>query len=463
MKRSRPPILARHRGWAVATVIVAVGGMLRAQDAGPGPFEIGKGVPGPSARGWLPPEEASTAVQCSECHVPEGKKWHEGFRPTAFSNAFVQAEYKLAWAKAKQDETGDSLPASCLACHSPLQYLQGNIPGPGEKLANDDGIVCDFCHSTWGFDGDTPGNYNWIFRKGGNRFGPEIHSALGRDVRFTKSPELCGTCHNERGPGGHWVKSVYDEWKEGPYSKAGEKGCLDCHKRFTREFVDEMIAGSVEVKILPPQEQPKSDRDFEVSIELTNIKGGHSIPTGSSELRQLWLHVEVVDAQGRAYPLRVSPKGFTGEESTIGSEALAYHDLQELKGEGGASGLPRDGEGISLGDRVFRLPMFDRKGRMTAFEWNAYSLGPDYRLRPRQPVLEKYRWTVPSSVALGDLHVRATLRYRRAPPSVWSQMGLSASDNPSILAGEAQILIEASHSSGGAAHTISTHPISSLL
>ncbi len=435
---SKPASPAARLSCTGAAVSVTVCVALWAQGGEPGPFQLGKGVPGPMARGWLPAGQVLAAEECSRCHVAEGKKWRGGFRPTAFSNAFVQAEYRLAWAKAKREGTDDGLPASCVACHSPLQYLQGKVPAPEEPLSADEGITCDFCHSTWGFSGEVPGQFNWIVRKGGNRFGPEIQSALGRPVRFTKSPELCGTCHNERGPGGQWVKSVYNEWKESPYSKTGEKGCLDCHKQFTREFVNGMIPRSVELRLEPPASPPRPGAELEVSVELANAAAGHRIPAGSSELRQLWLHVEAVDGAGRAYPLSVRPKGFEGEEHTIGSDARAYFDLQELAGGQAAGGLPRDGDGIAPGDRVFRLPMFDRQGRMTAFEWNAYALGTDYRLGPQETVTERYAFQVPSDLPPGPLAITATLRYRRAPPALWAFLRLPAGENPEITVGEAR-------------------------
>jgi hypothetical protein len=407
-------------------------------------FQPGVRYPGPEAKGKASPGVLAPSATCAECHVPEGEKWRAGFRPHAFDDPFVQAEYQLAWAKAKREKAGEVLPSSCVACHSPIQYLEGSIPKEGEPPAKDDeGISCDFCHSTWGFEGDTPGQFNWVFRKGGNRFGPEIQSALGRPVRFTKSPELCGTCHNEKGPGGQWVKSNYKEWKDGPYSKTGEKGCLDCHKQFKREFVAGMIKDSVQLKMQTDRQIASVGETVMVTVALTNVKGGHSIPGGSAELRQVWLHAEVTDSVGKKYPLVVQPKGFKDEEFTIGSNALAYEDFNELKGGEAKLDLMRDGEGIAQGDRIFRLPMLDREGRMTAFEWNAYAFGTDYRLKPLEMVTEHFLWTVPADFSPGPARLRAVLSYRRAPPSLWKALRLATNDDSTIIIGtdEANVTI----------------------
>jgi hypothetical protein len=110
----------------------------------------------------------------------------------------------------------------------------------------------------------------------------------------------------------------------------------------------------------------------------------------SAEERVVWLDVQAVDAKGQSYHLPVTPKGFTGEEYTIAADALAYQDTGDIKGLSGFEGLKRDGN-VPAGDRIFRLPYLDPKGRMTIAQWNTASFGPDYRLAPLQAVNETYR------------------------------------------------------------------------
>ena len=70
------------------------------------------------------------------------------------------------------------------------------------------------------------------------------------------------------------------------------------------------------------------------------------------------------------------------------------------------------------GDRIFRLPYLDPKGRMTIAQWNTARLGTDYRLAPLQAVSERFTWKVPQDVPPGPVTVTARLWYSRLVSSV---------------------------------------------
>jgi len=127
----------------------------------------------------------------------------------------------------------------------------------------------------------------------------------------------------------------------------------------------------------------------------------------------MWMHVEARDAKGRVYHLPVDKKGFDGEEYTIAADVLAYQDLGEIM-------QIRDFKGFaarrcSHGDRIFRMPYFDSKGRMTICQWNTARLGVDYRIGPRETKTEPLPGTCPiRSPRGGDGHSVAVLRTPRA-------------------------------------------------
>jgi hypothetical protein len=73
---------------------------------------------------------------------------------------------------------------------------------------------------------------------------------------------------------------------------------------------------------------------------------------------------------------------------------------------------------VPAGDRIFRLPYLDPKGRMTIAQWNTASFGPDYRLAPLQAVSETYTWQLPGVLPAGPLTVTATVYYSRLVSSV---------------------------------------------
>jgi len=151
---------------------------------------------------------------------------------------------------------------------------------------------------------------------------------------------------------------------------------------------------------------------------VANAKAGHMIPSGSAEERVVWLHVEAVDAVGRVHHLAVDRKGFGGEAYTIADPAaLAYQDLGEIMDIEGFRGLLRDGN-VPAGDRIYRMPYLDPKGRMTVAQWNTASFGPDYRLAPLEARTESFTWKLPEDMPAGPVTVTATVWYSRLVSSV---------------------------------------------
>jgi hypothetical protein len=270
---------------------------------------------------------------------------------------------------------------------------------------------------------------------------------------FLRKAEFCGTCHNEKNPWGLWVKSTHLEWREGPHGKAGIV-CQDCHMppaagrsaRMGEALPDVRqhlfhgahdagkVQGSVEVRIHPEAREAEPGDTMRLTAVVVNAKAGHKIPSGSAEERVVWLDVEARDAKGRTYHLGVDPKGFPGEELTIASDkALAYQDIGDIKGIADFKGLPRDGE-VPNGDRIFRLPYLDEKGRMTIAQWNTASFAPtDYRLAPLEAVSETFTWKLPQDMPAGPVVVTAKVHYSRLVSSVAEYMKVPREESLPIL------------------------------
>ena len=181
------------------------------------------------------------------------------------------------------------------------------------------------------------------------------------------------------------------------------------------------LAGVAEVRIHPESREAEPGDAMKLTAVVVNAKAGHKIPSGSAEERVLWLHVEATDAKGKTYHLPVDKKGFKDEEYTIASAtALAYQDIGEIKDIPGFAGLKRDGTypGMAPGDRIFRLPYLDPKGRMTICQWGTAAFATDYRLAPLAAVNETFTWSLPDAVAIGPVTVTATVYYSRLVSSV---------------------------------------------
>lgn len=182
------------------------------------------------------------------------------------------------------------------------------------------------------------------------------------------------------------------------------------------------VGGTIELRVHPDVREIEPGERVKLTVALFNQKTGHKFPTGSSEERLVWLHVEATDAKGKSYHLPVDKKGFPGEEYTIAANTLAYQDMGIPLNDPNFKGIQRDG--VPVGDRIFRLPYLDPQGRMTIMQWNTASLSTDYRIGPRETKLETFTWTVPATAAPGVMKVKAVLNYQKLPVPVAEFLGV---------------------------------------
>lgn len=383
------------------------------------------------------------------CHVDFYQQWSQAMMSQAYTHAWDEIEYfKLAVPHAEKDPKVAGVKAGCNGCHAPMSFLAGDVPPPKPEANSraNESVSCDVCHTITGFKGDTPFNFNYISEPGKVKQGPReglvspVHETRRND--FLRTAEFCGTCHNEKDPYGIWVKSTHLEWKEGPYAKQGVV-CQDCHMTFAPGRVAAMggkevpdaaqhlfhgahdngkVRGTIELRIHPDIREVEPGERMKFTVALFNQKTGHKFPTGSAEERLVWLHVEATDAKGTVYHLPVDKKGFFGEEFTIAANTRAYQDMGIALNQPDFKGVQRDG--VPVGDRIFRLPYLDPQGRMTIQQWNTASLGPDYRIGPRETKLETFTWSVPSAAAPGLMTVKAVLNYQKLPLPIVEFLGV---------------------------------------
>jgi hypothetical protein len=423
--------------WTLAIILCAC--VLSAADAGPA------GKAGEHALGTRSYDDYQTPQACAPCHVDISRQHEQAMMSQAYTHHWDEIEYfELAVPHAGREPKVAAVKAECNGCHAPIAFLAGDVPPPRpeKKSRANEGVSCDLCHTVTGYAGDTPFNFNWISVPGRTKQGtrvPGVESPF-HDIAvnpFLKTAEFCGTCHNEKSPYGQWVKATHLEWKEGPQGKGGIV-CQDCHMPpapgknatvgttlpdvrqhlFHGAHDPGKLAGSVEVRIHPRVREAEPGETVVLVATAVNAKAAHKIPSGSVEDRVVWLHVEARDAKGKVWHLPVDKKGFEGEDFTIASgTALAYQDIGEAQGIPDFKGLRRDGS-VPAGDRIFRMPYLDPKGRMTIQQWYTASFGPDYRLPPLEAVNETFTWRVPDDAAVGPLAVTAQVWYTRLVSSV---------------------------------------------
>jgi nitrate/TMAO reductase-like tetraheme cytochrome c subunit len=413
---------------------------------------------GDAALGTRRYEDYERPEACAGCHVDIARQHEQAMMSQAYTHAWDEIEYfELAVPHAEKEPKVAGVKAGCNGCHAPLAFLAGDVPPkpPAARTRANESVSCDVCHTIVARAGDPSVNYDWVSRPGkvkqGNRPGLESPYHTTVENPFLRTAEFCGTCHNEQDGWGVFVKSTQLEWKDGPHGKAGIV-CQDCHMprargrsaRMGAEHPDVRqhlfhgahdagkLAGAAEVRIHPEQREVEPGDPVRLVAVVVNAKAGHKIPSGSAEERVVWLHVEATDAKGKTYPLRVDRKGFPGEEHTIADpRALAYQDIGDIQGIENFPGLPRDGL-VPAGDRIFRMPYLDPKGRMTIAQWNTASLGTDYRLAPLLAVTETYTWS-PPDLPPGQVTVTATVWYSRLVSSVGEFLKVPAEEWEPVL------------------------------
>lgn len=394
--------------------------------------------------GKIPYEKFESAKACATCHVSIARQHEQAMMSQAYVHAWDEIEYfELALPHAAKDPKVAGIKDGCNGCHAPMAFLAGDTPPPPPSKGSraNEAVTCDVCHTMTTVEGESPFNFNHVVDPGKTKRGPRPglvsphHETV--ESKLHRSADLCGTCHNEKSPYDTWVKATHIEWKDSPQARSGIV-CQDCHmppsKDRSATMADELpdmrqhlfhgahdpgkLSGAVEVRIHPAVREAEPGERVKLTAVVVNAKAGHKIPTGSAEERVLWLDVVAKDSKGKSYHLPVDRKNFPGEEYTIADpKALAYQDIGDIKGIADFPGLSRDGD-VPAGDRIFRLPYLDPKGRMTIAQWNTASFATDYRLAPLSAVSETYTWSLPNDIASGAVEITARVYYSKLVSSV---------------------------------------------
>ena len=422
-------------------------------------FVVIKLAPQEDLKGKYSFKDFEPAKKCRSCHPGTYEQWSQAMMSQAYTHEWDEIEYfdlAVAHAAAKP-ELKDAVDG-CNGCHTPMAFMAGKLPPPrpSENSMANESVSCEVCHLTSGAQTDPPFNFSYLIKPGMTKYAvrePAVESPAHKIVTtdFLKTTEFCGNCHNEKNPFGIWVKSTQLEWKEGPYADEGVR-CQDCHMPkggpylnalMTKPYDDARlhlfhgahdpgkVKGTIELRVEPDIREAEPGENIVFTVALFNQKTGHKFPTGSVEDRIVWLHVEATDAKGKVYHLNVDKKGFEGEEYTISGDYLAYQDMSVPLGKPDFKGVQRDG--IPEGNRIFRMPYFDPEGRMTIMQWNAGSLGVDYRIGPRETKVERFTFRIPFDAAPGELIVKAALNYQLLVKPVADLLKVPAEESEILL------------------------------
>lgn len=384
---------------------------------------------------------------CGGCHDEIFNQWNGSMHSRSFKDPLWQASTKLFFSEVKTEgELLESkMCIKCHAplgfrsktFTSPKDDFN-DVP---EIVKN--GIFCNWCHNisdakdienakysiSPGNGEDDPSTMRGPFDDSKSDYHPTKFSKL-----HTKS-EFCGLCHNVS-HAAHVtpIENTYDEWKWSPYNTGNPDTtvhCQDCHMRQTPEiastgkterpdnpgfacttgpkrahiythyivggntipgegFSDEThrqmaidrLKNCADIEIIRPDKFRISSMAT-IKVKVTNSGAGHYLPTGMTEIRQMWLDVKVIDKAGRL----IFSSGSVDIVGNVDPDAVMYNTIL----------------GNSKGEPVINIALADR-------------VLQDHRIPPKGFDIASYSFFIPGYVH-EPLNVQATLRYRSCSQS----------------------------------------------
>lgn len=356
----------------------------------------------------VPSARFGTSQACG-CHSEFLTQWSRSMHAKAMSDPLYR--YKVAEA---DKATGNTLGDFCDGCHGPVASMSGEAADMSKaSVQAKEGINCDFCHQVSG-TASPLGNASLVVTPDGVKRA-QFKDALSpahktQYSQFHETAEFCGTCHNVDHPvNGMHLESTYTEWKQGPYASAGIV-CQDCHMTpgpgvtkpnagtaamggpqrqhiYTMTFVGGNVGlGDAELAEERLKAAATLDIQFDdvvepgassdVTVKVTNSGAGHKLPTGLTEVRQMWLEVTAVDKEGLV---------------------------------------------TKLGTHEFGSVLKGADGSYPVELWDAVGFQKDDRIPPKGSSTDTYSFTMPTN---GPAEIHAALYYRSASETMAKAAGV---------------------------------------
>jgi hypothetical protein len=382
---------------------------------------------------------------CASCHVSQVEEHFRSHHEKSFTSPLFQAQYfEVVLPRAAREPSIAADARSCTACHSPVSYAntrslatRGGVTDPSLS-----GVTCDLCHSIVGFEGAVPQNGNFVVSPGTKKYGPfrKLGSHHGEYSELQTKSEFCAICHEAVNAHGVRVKATFSEWKRSASAKRGVQ-CQDCHMSKDGVLVDggryesgqvsvdtlssapsrdriyshrfpgihsgAAVEGAVGLRIAETPPRAPAGRPLTVSLWVDNSNTGHSLPTGSADLRLLWLEVTArIGVRTVFLPVEVDARGTWAAVGENGEDALVL------------------GGDVPVGSRLYRAVYYDRRNHQTLTSFDATSIAYDNRLESGEKRRERYVVDVPRD-ATGAIRIEARLRYRAFPTALAKELDVT--------------------------------------
>jgi hypothetical protein len=376
------------------------------------------------------PPAFATAGTCGECHPDQLAEWATSRHAFSGVDPVMHRMATLA---------GPDVGAGCKQCHAPAQQRAERLGLVGTVDFAEDGLNCDVCHS-WS---DVPPVGSVAFMRDVDPSGPKYanldspvptlaHATERRSWYGTSA--ACASCHQFDLANGTRLENTFIEWEASQLAGMGVE-CQDCHMptytgkaavdgpvrenlhRHTwvgpdyayfdfrdidldaqKEDIRELLENSVGVAVEGMPAAVTAGQPLAFAIRVTNDRTGHSIPSGVSFARQMWIAVSVRDR----------------------NDVVVYESGQ----------LTPDGDLLDPAEdpdrAMFSATMYDASGAPTPFAWEAASIDESGLLRYLESRRASYRVAAAPDAASGPLTVDLALRFRSLSPAVVRQLGLEA-------------------------------------
>jgi hypothetical protein len=291
--------------------------------------------------GLLTLESYPSPQVCARCHVGIHNNWqHSMHAVSAIDPWYLKVKEQLEFERPQAEVR------ECAGCHAPIALMTGEVGlYSTESASSKQGVSCFFCHSV---EQVKSGNGGYVSNPGrihsyagGNYLSetaieaaehlvmvsPEVHKAdmLAPWLRGNSGSKLCQSCH-EFVKNGVKLQSTYSEWLASSYAKEGvscqgchfspgagetvESGNLVEHYPARAKVLRHILGGGSTVNSPRAEDNQAILKEAvklrvtragnQLQVFVTNAKAGHSMPSGVTDLRQMWLEVTAKDASGKA-------------------------------------------------------------------------------------------------------------------------------------------------------------------
>jgi len=406
---------------------------------------------------------------CKGCHPAIHAQYEESEHAKAFENpVFKSLYFKEVVPRAERDPGFRQEAKRCVYCHAPVAYMNytGLIRTPQQVEGVETGVTCDFCHTLAGYEAN--GDYRQ--NPSGKKQGPfEINNWHTEFSGWIQLSEFCGPCHNAENHHGIPVKATYAEWRQSNFATA-KVTCQECHMnrigylrngkaefyqgaaahltvgysnenkaqdrskiyshRFPGAHTNSQIAGAIGLKFSADGHAVPREGAWNITLDIDNSRTGHHMPSGSTDLRFLWLEVTAATADGRAVPVRLSGAAPAAGTQDFGRAGSYREDMAIL------------GTTVPSGSRLYRAVYLDAEGNQALMFYNAASRAFDNRLQAGEVRREQYQVQLPVGYT-GPLRLKAVLYYKGAPDTFTSRLGVDPFSAVRVAAVETDVRVGA--------------------